>query len=285
MMNAIRTPSFTRPLAGLTLLVLTAFGCGTDVKPLPKPVNITSFTAAPEQVAAGGSATLAWKVEGDLKSLEVLSGADQLAEEYALEGSLEVTDLPAGAHRYVLNAYGVDGKAKRAEVVVTAVDAPTVVEFVSSRTEAPAGTAVFLTWKTLLAESVELRAGTTVLETFTGAQAAAGSFTVRPTAETQYTLKATGLAGEDSKTLTVAVNSAPVFDTATIAPTSLKAGETATLTWATQRATSLTLKDGARILEAIPAAEIAAGSREIVVNSNRTFTLVAEGPGGLETTE
>lgn len=276
------TNGIQRTFATLCVLGLAAFGCGSDQIAPKTPIAIGSFSAAPDRLAAGSSATLSWSVTGDLWKVEILRGGEALHEASERDGTFVVEALPEGRSRFVLVAHGQDGGTKRAEAEVVGLDAPTIVSFSPNREEAPAGGAVFLSWRTLLADTVELSAGGASIGTFAGAAATEGSVTVRPTAETTYTLKATGVAGTDEKTVTVRVNEAPAFDTSTVSPSTVAAGESVTVTWATQRATSVSVKDGARTLVTAAEQEVASGSRTFVVTTSRTFTLVATGPGGTE---
>src|SRR5690606_38702409 len=92
----------------------------------------------------------------------------------------------------------------------------------------------------------------------------------------------TGLAGEASATVFVKVNDAPVFAQAEASPQTLLRGETTTHSWTTKLADSIAIKEGARTLETIVGDDVAAGSRDFVIERSRTFTLVAAGPGGAE---
>lgn len=256
--------------------------CSNPVSRTDEPASIVSFAAEPARVAAGGKSVLSWRVTGDVRRVELLSGVDTLVEYAGVDGEFEVESVDEGRTRFVLVAYGKGGDSARADVEVVGVSAPEVTSFAASRNEVPAGGAVVLSWRTLLGEEAVLRAGDLEIARFSGAQVAVGEYAVRPDADTEYRLDVTGLAGEASATVFVKVNDAPVFAQAEASPQTLLRGETTTLSWTTKRADSIAIKEGARTLETIVGDDVAAGSRDFVIERSRTFTLVATGPGGAE---
>lgn len=266
--------------AALAALIVSA--CSAPVQTTDKPAEIVSFAAEPARVAAGGKTVLKWQVAGDVSRVELLTGVDTLLEYAGVEGNYEVEKVTEGRSRFTLVAFGKDGDSVRADAEIVGVTAPELSFFRASRDEVPAGGAVVLSWKALLADDAVLSAAGVEIARFSGAQVASGEYSVRPDADTEYQLDVTGLAGDASATVSVKVNDAPVFTLAEASPQTLLRGETVTLTWATERADALVIKEGARTLETVTAEDVAAGSRNFVVENSRSFTLVATGAGGSE---
>ena len=71
----------------------------------------------------------------------------------------------------------------------------------------------------------------------------------------------------------VAAKPAPVFRTFTVEPTSITAGQSATLTWAVENADSVTITAG---IGSVPSS----GNRSVSPTSTTTYRLNATGPGG-----
>lgn len=135
----------------------------------------------------------------------------------------------------------------------------------SSVTTLQPGQTATLTWQTQNASTVTLN-GNPV--------SASGSMQVNPTATTTYTLVATGASGttpaQAASTITVSGPPVPVANLSTSAPAIL-AGQSATLTWTTQNATSVTL-NGTTVA--------ASGTQTVKPSQDTTYTLVATGQSG-----
>jgi eukaryotic-like serine/threonine-protein kinase len=146
--------------------------------------------------------------------------------------------------------------AARAEPTVSfTVDHPTV----------PAGQPVQLNWQTTNANDISIQGVGNNLT-------ASGSQTVTPTQDTIYTLTAKGDGGIVTKQVQVTVPPKPMVSISAN-PSSIQAGQTATLTWKTQNATQVT----------IPGLPDAALSGSVPVKPDKTamFTIEAKGPGGI----
>lgn len=284
MNHGSRPSALLNALGGWAIALAVALsGCPAPEQNGPTPVSVETFAADATRVAAGSPVTLSWKVAGDLTQVELRRGADVLRETSDAEGSYRVDDLPAGTTTFTLVAWGLGGDSQRAELDVEAVTAAAVERFEADRLNAPAGSAVTLSWRTVLADRVQVTAGDALVHEATGAQARDGRVVVRPTQDTTYRLEAVGLAGSDARTLDVTVTLAPAFTLAEAQPERVTRGETVTVRWQTERATSLVVKDGARTLLQAGEEQIADGSLDLTVDQSRTITLVAAGPGGTET--
>ncbi len=102
-----------------------------------------------------------------------------------------------------------------------------------------------------------------------------GQGAVTPNQTTTYTLTATGAGGTTTATVTVTVNQIAPGIQFSASPTAVSKGGTATLTWSTSNATSLTIDNG------IGSVSPASGSVTTqAINQTTTFTATAQGAGG-----
>lgn len=269
-------------LGPAAILVALVTGCSEPPAPTSAPARIDAFEATPARVAAGDPTRLSWSVSGDVDRVSLMQGAQVLVEAASVEGSYDVDAVAEGTTGFLLVAWGDDGAAAQANVSVVGVTSPGIVSFTASRNESPVGAAVVLSWRTLLSDEAVLYANDVEVARYDGARALQGQLTVRPEVDTAYRLAVSGLAGEAEASVSVDVNEAPAFTASAVTPDRVLAGETVTVSWTTERAATVTLKEGARTLETITGEEVAEGSRDFVVEAARTFTLVAEGAGGVE---
>ena len=142
---------------------------------------------------------------------------------------------------------------------------PASAEFSASRTTIAAGESVTLAWATVSAPQVSIDQGI-------GAKPRAGSVSVAPTTTTAYTLTATGPAGTVTKQVTITVVPPPTA-TLNVAPTSIGAGESATLSWTTTDAANISIDNGV-------GAVAASGAISVSPAATTTYTLTANGIGG-----
>ena len=169
----------------------------------------------------------------------------------ALSGS--ASDTISAETTYTLVATGPGGSVTRT-ATVTPVGAPT-----ATLTATRSGTnTANVSWTTSNATSVTLNGAAVALS---------GSASDTISAETTYTLVATGPGGSVTRTATVTPVGAP---TATL--TATRSGtNTANVSWTTSNATSVTLNGAAVALS---------GSASDTISAETTYTLVATGPGG-----
>lgn len=145
---------------------------------------------------------------------------------------------------------------------------PASAEFTASRTTIAAGESVTLSWATISAPQVSIDHGV-------GSKPRTGSVSVAPTATTTYTLTATGPMGTLTKQLTITVVPPPTA-TFSVTPTSISAGEAATLSWTTTDATTVSIDNGV-------GAVAGSGTTSIAPSATTTYTLTASGIGGSTT--
>ena len=106
-----------------------------------------------------------------------------------------------------------------------------------------------------------------------------GSTTMSPTATTTYTLTATNAAGSTRSSLTLTVNATgkPAISSFTASPTSVNAGSSSTLAWATSGATSIVITPGTFTSNS------ASGSTSVSPGTTTTYTLTATNAAGSTT--
>jgi uncharacterized cupredoxin-like copper-binding protein len=145
---------------------------------------------------------------------------------------------------------------------------PASAEFTASRTTIAAGESVTLTWATISAPQVSIDQGI-------GAKSRTGSVTLSPSATTTYTLTATGPVGTVTRQVTVTVVPPPTatFD---VEPSTIEAGQSATLSWSTANASTVTIDQGIGL-------QPLNGSRTVTPGATTTYTLTATGTGGTTT--
>jgi hypothetical protein len=173
-----------------------AAGCPKSGSSLPE---ITSFTATPASISAGGSSTLAWTVN-NASQVSIDQGV-------GVQNGSSVVVKPAATTLYRLTATGLGGTAT-ATVTVTVgagVAKPVITAFNASPNDVPAGGQSTLTWTvTGIVTALSLSDGTHAVKDVTGT----GSLVVTPDIATTYTLTATNAGGSDSLPCLVSVHSA-----------------------------------------------------------------------------
>lgn len=150
-----------------------------------------------------------------------------------------------------------------------------IASFTANPISVASGTSSTLSWSTSGATSISITPGT-----FTSAQAS-GSTSVSPTATTTYTLTATNEAGSVTSTATVTVMAGgtgkPTISSFTASPTSISAGSSSTLSWATSGASSIAIMPGTFT------STQASGSTSVSPASTTTYTLTATNASGSST--
>jgi hypothetical protein len=156
----------------------------------------------------------------------------------------------------------------------TPAPSPAVNSFAANPSSIASGASSTLSWSATNATSISITPGT-----FTSTSAS-GSTTVSPTATTTYILTATGAANSATATATVTVQQAatlPTINSFNASPTSIAAGASATLSWATTNATSIAITPGTF------SATAASGSTTVSPTATTTYTLTATNSTGTRT--
>ncbi|MGB8478746.1 MAG: alkaline phosphatase family protein [Acidobacteriaceae bacterium] len=131
------------------------------------------------------------------------------------------------------------------------------------------GSSATLSWTTAYASTVTISNGI-------GVVAASGSMAITPSSTTEYTLTATSVNGTATSAATVTVHANPPTAKLTAAPTTIFVGNSATLTWSTTNATSVSIDNGIGTVAA-------SGSTTVSPTTTTTYTLTATGDGGTVT--
>jgi phospholipase C len=126
-----------------------------------------------------------------------------------------------------------------------------------------------LSWTTAYASTVTINNGI-------GVVAASGSMAVSPASTTEYTLTATSTNGTATSVATVTVQASPPTAKLTAAPTTITVGNSATLTWSTTNATSVSIDNGIGTVAA-------SGSTTVSPTMTTTYTLTVTGSNGTAT--
>lgn len=138
----------------------------------------------------------------------------------------------------VKDDHGGQGQAS-VRISTSAANRAQILSFIATPAQITAGQAVTLTWKTQNADTANI-AGI-------GNVAVNGSLTVSPTVTTTYTLTARNNVNDETSTVTVTVTTGsstgelPVIASFTATPSTINDGQSSTLQWSTQNATSVSI--------------------------------------------
>jgi len=133
------------------------------------------------------------------------------------------------------------------------------------------GESATLAWETAYADIV-------VLDHGIGDVPPAGTLSVTPEETTTYVLAAIGPGGSSTATVTVSIDPLPPSLEVGIVPESIYEGEAAVLTWAAENADSCAIEPDIGVVNP-------EGSVTVHPVETTTYTVVASGPGGMDTAE
>jgi hypothetical protein len=182
------------------------------------------------------------------------------------------TAAPGQTYSFRLTVTGqVSGLQSSATTTVTTRAAIRIVNFSATPSQINAGQHSIVSWNVPNATTVSI---TPTI----GSVNPSGTATVTPLQTTSYTLTATGPGGQSvSQTLTITVGaSTPSIIRFTAAPSTIAAGQSSTLSWATTGVTSVTISG---ISGNLPAN----GSHSVSPTTTTTYTLTATGADGKTT--
>ncbi len=178
------------------------------------------------------------------------------------------TATSAQSYAFRLTVKDNYGGQDSAQVYVTTVAStgPQIVSFTANPTSINAGQSSTLSWSTTGATTVTISSiGTVPLN---------GTDPVSPTVTTTYTLTATNAFGSVNATATVIVNTPQATLTACYAsPANIMAGESATLYYTSQNATSVTINNGI-------GSQGLSGTVVVSPTTSTTYQVTATGAGG-----
>lgn len=255
---------------------------------------ITSFSAAPDAITAGGDVTFSWEVvndpDGEAPTLTLSDGTNSfdLSDVDPNQGSKAFPLTTAGTHTFTFTATTAMG-AKTATAPVTVHGQPAVT-LVASASEYDLSTPITLSWTSEHATSLVLYtvgAGGSLTAIYTAPEAAraAGSFDVIPGGPTTYRAVATnalGVEAEHDVTVTVAP---PQILSFTATPTEVVQGEDVTLAWTTNRTdeVSLSLFDGMLVNETMePFVDISSTGTLLAMTNTCGTNALDEGCGDIQ---
>jgi len=253
-----------------TLTATNAFGSSTAAATVAVspgggvvPV-IASFTATPDTVTKGSSATLAWSVTG-ATSIALDNGVS------AGTGS-SVKVSPGATTIYTLTAANAAGSViARITVNVNggAGSAPSIAGFTADPASIALGASSSLTWSVSGATDLSIDNGVGVVTRSNTVQ-------VSPVATTTYTLTATNGAGRATASITVTVTGAgqspPVIKSFTASPSSISAGSKSLLAWTIDNSTSISIDQGI--------GKVTGSQTPIAPTTTTTYTLTATNANG-----
>ncbi|MBI5423178.1 MAG: hypothetical protein HZA32_03770 [Opitutae bacterium] len=194
----------------------------------PPAPTIASFAAAPVTIFPGQSSQLSWSVNG--------SATLTLAPDIGAVSGDTRSVSPQATTTYTLTAANAGGQDSKS--VTVNVSAPVVGSFTAEPTVIVTGGSTTLAWAVDGASEVAIAADVGASPgVVTG-----NSRSVSPTQNTVYTLTATNAAGAVTRTVSVAVKPpAPTISSFAVEPATIDQGGTATLSWVTNGATTVTI--------------------------------------------
>ncbi len=258
------TPVGPINVTGSETYTLTCSGAGGTSTPssvaiavtaTPPAASISSFTATPSSLQSGASSSLAWtSSNADSCAAGGGSGSDGWGGPVATSSSGTSTGaLTAGTYTYTLTCTGPGGSSPTSSVVVTVTNAPptaSITSFAATPSALTVGQSTQLSWATSAATSCTASGGTGA-DGWNGSKPVSSSGTaVGPinTAGTYvYTLICTGAGGTGAPSSVSVKVTAPVpasIQSFTATPSSVTAGQSASLSWTTSAATSCTAGGG-----------------------------------------
>ena len=233
------------------------------------PQAVIAINVQPANIVQGQTATISWQVT-KATSFSISPSVLPAGQTYPMTGSATVT--PSQTTTYTATATDANGLSTSTTVTVTVAAAgstPTISLSISPAVVA-SGQAATVTWQSTNATSVSITPS--VLGDDQTSLELSGSAQVVVSAPTTYTATATGAGGATAKT-TAKVDILNVTLTAT--PATVAAGQSATLSWNSTNASSLSIDQGI--------GTVTAPSGSITVNPAATTTYTITATNGTAT--
>ena len=226
-------------------------------------LGITEFTATSVQVTPHAAVTLSWNSSD-------ASGCRLSWDRGTYPGASQdaYTDHPPETTTYTLTASGT-GEPVQAQLTVT-VETPQILSFGATPSEVALNGTVTLAWETLHAQSCELRWAPESGEGWRHAVAVdEPGTTISLPISGQYTLAATGVGRTVTQPEPLLVGSVAV-DRFSASPDAIVPGGEATLTWATEWATAVSIEPDIGAVHT-------SGAKTVTPTAETTYTLTAQG--------
>ncbi|HKW76376.1 MAG TPA: alkaline phosphatase family protein [Terriglobales bacterium] len=244
MLGAQKSP-FSFVVSVLAVTTLFAFtGCGSSSSPQNPgggaPQATIAFDAQPATINQGQSTTISWQAT-NASTVSISPSVLPAGQAYPMSGTAQVS--PSQTTTYTATATDASGRVVASSVTVTVVPAnstPSITLSISPQVVA-AGQTATITWQSANATSVTITPS--ILSEDTTALALSGSDVIVPTATTTYKAVATGAGGATAQaTATVSMMTVSL----TASPSTIAAGQSATLTWNSSPAngTSVSIDQG-----------------------------------------
>ena len=203
--------------------------------------RIVSFTAAPESITNGSSATLRW--ETDNAATVTLQVGSATPTSVAVNGSQ--AESPTASTVYTLMATSASGLSVSDTVTINvgaSGDPPTITSFTASALEVCSKSSVTLSWTTTDATALQLQQGSAAFATVTGTSTTISSLTETTT----FTLKATNANSTEgvTKSLTVAVRAAAEIISFGATVSEVCSNGPVVLRWQVRNATTVEFREG-----------------------------------------
>jgi hypothetical protein len=244
-------------LVGVIVLIAAGIALKGEITKLFTPPAVEYFDASASSVITGQPATLQWNVTG-ANSITIYPDIGTVAS----NGTRAVT--PTTATTYTLEAKNIAGSARKLITIKVTGTLPSIDTFSFNTDSVISGQSATLSWNVTDATSVSIEPGI-------GTVSLTGTKSVSPGSDTTYTLTASNEAGNSTATATVKVSlsNAAIISTFSASPSSILAGETATLTWDVIGAKSIIINQGI-------GGVVLKGSMKVSPTATTTYTLTAD---------
>jgi PKD repeat protein len=263
---ATRTAVLPRPPGSCTPTTKPGISSGVTcpIAPIGGSLPTATFSASPQTINSGQSATLTWSTSG-ATAVSINQGIGTVTT----SGTRTVS--PAATTTYTLTATNANGSVTQSVTVTVSSGSLPTATFSAAPATINSGQSATLSWTTSAATSVSINQGV-------GTVALSGTRAVSPTVTTTYTLTATNANGSVTKTATVTVGGGGSVPTATLSgsPLGISTGQSSTLSWTTANATSVSINQGIGTVGA-------SGTRSVSPAATTTYTLTATNANGSTT--
>ncbi|MFA7247309.1 MAG: hypothetical protein WC169_09080, partial [Dehalococcoidia bacterium] len=231
--NRTKTIAIASALLVVTALIVTGVALKGDIEKLFAPPVITAFEASSSTIISGQEVTLQWDV-GEATAVSISPGIGTVS----FSGTKKMS--PDETTTYKLTADSRFGGSVSREITVEVTGKPpTVNSFVASPGGIYVGQTSTLSWNVSGATSVSIQPEV-------GTVSSTGSKVVSPGATTRYVLTAANINGNTtaSAALEVSTSKTPIITIFSASPSSIKAGDEATLAWDIIGAKSINISPG-----------------------------------------
>ncbi|MBN1376024.1 MAG: hypothetical protein JXA01_07710 [Dehalococcoidia bacterium] len=204
---------------------------GEIAKLFSKPV-VVSFDTSSTEINSGQKTSLRWNVTGT-SSVSITPGVGSASS----SGYKDV--FPITTTTYTLVASNMFGTMQQSTTVTVLGELPSIDDFSCDNNSIMTGQSATLSWNVAGATSISISPNV-------GTVSASGTQSVSPGETTTYTLTALNDNGNSTALITVTVTKSdqPIITTFSASPSSIKSGESSTLTWEVIGSTSININQG-----------------------------------------